>query len=66
MNDLEIFILSRQRRRNMYNIPYIQNLKRNETNEFIYKTENELIFAEEDKGKGYLGSSGWTCTHCYI
>ena len=50
----------------MYNIPYIQNLKRNETNEFIYKTQNELIFAEEDKGKGYLGSSGWTCTHCYI
>ena len=41
MNDLEIFILSGQRRRNMCNIPYIQNLKRDDTNEFIYKTETD-------------------------
>ena len=25
-----------------YDIPYIQNLKRNDTNEFIYKTETDL------------------------
>ena len=42
--DLEIVIMNevRQRRRNpLYDIPYMYNLKRNDTNEFIYKTERD-------------------------
>ena len=36
----------------------MQNLKRNDTNEFTKQWQNELMDA---KGKGQLGSLGWTC-----
>ena len=48
-----------------YDFPFMWNLKRNDTNEFTYKTErltdleNELMVAE---GNGYLGSLRRSCT----
>ena len=41
--DLEILILSEvsQRKRNIYDVTYTQNLKRNDTDEHIYKTETD-------------------------
>ena len=40
--DLEITILNEVREREIsYGIPYIQNLKRNNINEWIYKTETD-------------------------
>ena len=43
--DLELFILSEKSNREReisYDIAYKKNLKRNDTNEFIYKTETDL------------------------
>ena len=42
--DLEIVIVNevRQRKRILYDIPYIWNLKRNDMNELTYKTERDL------------------------
>ena len=42
--DLEIVILSEvnQTEEKYHNIPYMQNLKRNDTNEPIYETETDL------------------------
>ena len=37
--DLEIVILSEVRETEIYDIPYMRNLKRNDTNEIIYKIE---------------------------
>ena len=50
------------------------NLKRNDTNELIYKIEtdsqtqkmNLLLPGGKGGRKGQLGSLGLTCTHCYI
>ena len=40
--DLEIVIVSEVSQREIsYDIPYMWNLKRNDTNEFIYKVETE-------------------------
>ena len=39
--DLEIVILSEVRETEIYDIPYMQNLKRNDTNEIIYKIETD-------------------------
>ena len=59
----------------LYEIPYGWDLKRIDTNEFIYKTEADSKRAEqihgcwgrgEDKGKGQLRSLGWTGTHCDV
>ena len=52
----------------------MQNLKRNETNEFIYKIETDSHREQNygyrgwggKMGKGLLDSLGSTCTHCYI
>ena len=57
--DLEIVILSKMSDREeevSYNIPYIWNLKRNDTNELNYKTETDLenklrVAREKDGGK---------------
>ena len=51
-------------------IPYIWDLKRNQTSD--YRTEtgshlgNELMVAGVGGKDGERGSLGWTCTHCYI
>ena len=54
-------------------IPYMWNLKSNDTNELTSKTETSLQtqrtnlwFPERWQGEEQLGSLGWTCTHCYI
>ena len=50
----------------LYDIPYMWNLKINDTNELANRLtdfENKLIVAG---GKGELGSLGWICTHCCI
>ena len=40
--DIEIVILSEVREREIsYDNPYMRNLKRNDTNELIYKTETD-------------------------
>ena len=55
-----------------YNIPYMWNLKRNDTDELTKQRdsqtyEDELMVARgRDGGKGQLESWGWTCTHCCI
>ena len=55
-----------------YDIPYMWNLKRNDTNELtnqkgLTDLEDELMVVRmKDAGKGYLGNLGSTCTHCYI
>ena len=53
-------------------IPYMWNLKRNDTNELIYKTVTDLrrmnlSFPGGKHGvKRELGSLGRSCTHCFI
>ena len=71
--DLEIVILSEVREGEVsYDIPYMWNLKGNDTNELTHKTERDsqtldpAYGCRENGGKGYLGSLGWTRTHCYI
>ena len=55
-----------------YVISYIQNLKRNDTNELsnqkgLTDLENELMAVRmKDAGKGYLGNLGSTCAHCCV
>ena len=55
-----------------YDMTYVWNLKRKNTNELIYKTETDSKTREptyscqgERWGKGYLGSLGPTHTHWY-
>ena len=38
--DMEIVILSEVRKREIYDITYVQNPKRSDVNELIYKTED--------------------------
>ena len=40
--DMEIVILSEVRKRQIYDITYMWNLKSSDANEFIYKTETDL------------------------
>ena len=66
--DLEIVILSEVREREIsYDIPYMWNRKRNDTNELtkqrLTDLERELTVAS---GKGQLGTLGSTCAHCCI
>ena len=50
-----------------YDIPYMWNFKRYNTDELtkqrLTDLENELMVA---RGKAQLGSLAWTCTQCYI
>ena len=59
----------------MYDIPYMWNLKRNDTNELIYKTERDRLRKQTYgcwvgvEGKEQLGicrRSFGEGTHCYI
>ena len=56
----------------MYDIPYMWNLKRNDTNELKKQKEThrlrELTYgcSGNKQGEGIVGSLGWTCIHCYI
>ena len=56
----------------LYDTPYMKNLKRNDTNELIYKTEtdsqrmNLSLLGGRAGGERELGSLGWKCTHRYI
>ena len=63
--DLEIIILTEvsQRRTDSYDITYVWNLKKNDTNELIYKTEMESNIEnkhdcqrEMGEGRGKLGA----------
>ena len=51
-----------------YDIPYMWNLTIIQMNlqnsKRLIDLENELMI--EVGGKGWLGSLGWTCVHCYI
>ena len=60
MDELETVILSEVREEEIpHDIPYMQNLKRNDT--------NELMVVRGNNGrKGKLGSLESTCTYCYI
>ena len=54
-----------------YGIPYVQNLKRNDTSELTHKTEtdlkNELMVAGgREDGEGIIRGLELTYTHCYI
>ena len=40
--DMEIVILSEVRKRQIYDITYMRNLKSSDAKEFIYKTETDL------------------------
>ena len=72
--DLEIVILSEmsdREREISYDITYMWNIKRNDINELIYKTEYSLMGLETGTNdyrgrKGQLGSLRLTCTHCSI
>ena len=74
--DLETIMLNdiSQTERKMCDITYMQNLKRNDTNEFVYKMERDsqtsrmkiLILGGRVSGKVQLGSLGLTYTHWYI
>ena len=53
-----------------YDIPYMWNLKSNDTHQFTYETErltdleNELMVASS--GGEVICSSGRSCAHCHI
>ena len=66
--DLEIVIVNEVNQTEiLYGIPYTWNLKRNDTNELIYKREIEHMAAKgKNWEKRWLGSLGSTCTHGYI
>ena len=51
-----------------YNIPYMWNLKGNDTNELTKQKETHRLRKQTYGcwGKGQLGSSGRSCTHGYI
>ena len=56
-----------------YDVTYMQNLKRNDTDELIYKTERDsdlkntvMVAGVRDVRKGQGGSVASTWTHCYI
>ena len=51
-------------------MPYMRDLKRNDTNKFIYKTETDSqtqrTYGYQGEGEGQLESLGWKCTHFSI
>ena len=59
--DLEIVILSEISQRKIYDIPHMWYLKRNDTNELIYKTETDSDLENElmlPRGEGWGGRDG--------
>ena len=54
----------------LYDTAYVWNLKRNDTNELIYKTgtdpEKALTVASGGRWVEQIGSLGLMCTCCYI
>ena len=65
--DLKIDILSEVKSGREGDIPYVWNLKRNDTNELIYQTETDsqrrnLRFL----GKGIITEFGMENTHCCV
>jgi len=54
-----------------YDIPYVQNLKRYDINEIIYRTETDSRLRKQNyccpnEGWNEGIDMGWTCTHCSI
>ena len=51
-----------------YDIYYMWNLKRNDTNELIKQKEAHRLRRQTTvaRGKGELGNLGRSCTQCYI
>ena len=54
----------------IYDIPYMWNLKGNDTNELTKQKHGlgEWTYGcwGKDGRKGHIGNLGWTCTHCNI
>ena len=65
--DLEIVILSEARQRELYDIPYMQNLKERIANELIYKRKTDLEIELMVTSGGEIDwEFGWTYILIYL